>query len=275
MTLRAFLVAAMTVIAASTLPAAPGCAQPAAAANPVPEATILKAAELAYEREILRARAKGALDMNGRQAGIVRGVLQPIVANAGTLHPETANWSWAISVEVRDEPVAYCLPGGKILVSTGLVDRPGLTRAEVGAVLAHAIAHAIAGDDAKAAVARLVSDGRAGSPDPNRTILNLAEILTKVITEAPHGVEDERAADTRALELMARLGVDPRPAVDAWRKIARAGGATPPGFLALHTFWPARIGELEAQMPAMVALYEKALSERPAAATPRRTPRRR
>ena len=194
------------------------------------------------------------------------------------MHRETADWSWAVSVETRDEPVAYCLPGGKILVSTGLIDRTGLTPAELGAVLAHAIAHAMAGDDAEEAVARLVREGRAVSADPNRTLLNLAEILTKVITDVPHGVDDERATDTRALELMARLGQDPRPAVDAWRKIARAGGATPPGFLSLHPTWSERIGELEAQMPAMVALYETALREQPPpapSAPPPRTPRRR
>jgi hypothetical protein len=279
MTLRTFLAGALAVIAALTLPAAPCRAQSGAAdASPVPAATILKAAELAYTREILRARAKGALDSSGRHVAIVRGVLQPIVAKTGTLYRETADWSWAISVETRDEPVAYCLPGGKILVSTGLIDRPGLTPDELGAVLAHAIAHAIARDDAEEAVARLVREGRAVNADPNRTLLNLAEILAQVITDVPHDVNDERATDTRALELMARLGIDPRPAVDAWRKIARAGGATPPGFLSLHPTWSGRSGELEAQMPAMVALYEAALREQPPpvpSAPPQRTPRRR
>ncbi len=278
MTMRAFLVGALAAIAALTLPAAPGRAQTAAAAaGPVSAAMMLKAAELVYTRDLARASAEGTLDARGKHDHIVREVLNPVFASVSALYPQTADWSWAIAVETRDEPVAYCLPGGKVLVSTGLIDGPGLTRAELGAVLAHAIAHAIAGDDADAAVARLVRDGRAANVDPNRTLLNLVEALTTVITDAPHTVQNERATDTRALELMARLGLDPRPAVDAWRKIARAGGDKPPAFLPLHPTGPERISELEAQMPAMVALYETTLRERPPPAPPAqrsRTPRR-
>jgi Zn-dependent protease with chaperone function len=277
MTMRALLVGAIAAVAALALPAAPGHAQ-TGAADAIPAAIILNAAERVYSRDVQQAQAKGTLNASSRHVSMVRGVSLPIVAGVGTLHPETENWGWAVSVETREEPVAYCLPGGKILVSTGLVDRPGLTPAELGAVLAHAVAHALSGDDANAAVAHLAREGRAVNADRNRTMLSLAESLTKVINEVPHTVQEERAADTRALELMARLGLDPRPAVDAWRKIARAGGATPPGFLALHPIWSERIGEIEAQMPAMVALYEKTLRERPPpepAASPQRTPRRR
>jgi hypothetical protein len=133
MTMRAFLVGALAAIAALTLPVAPGDAQTGpAATGPVPAAMILNAAERVYSRDILQARAKGALNASSRHDSIVRGVLQPVVAGVGTLYPQTGNWSWAISVETRDEPVAYCLPGGKILVSTGLIDRPGLTPPRTG-----------------------------------------------------------------------------------------------------------------------------------------------
>ena len=278
MTLRTFLVGALAAIV-TALPSAPGHAQTATtAAAPISAATVVRAAERVYAQDLQAAMARGALDSSARHGSIIRGAAQPIVSGASSLYPEAAHWSWAVAVETRDEPVAYCLPGGKILVSTGLVDRTGLTPVELSAVLAHAVAHAISGDDANAAVSHLVREGHAANADPNRTLLYLTEALAKVIREVPHSVEEERAADTRTLELMARLGLDPRPAVDAWRKIVRAGGATPPGFLALHPPWRERIGEIEAQMPAMVALYETALRERPpppTVNTPRRTPRQR
>ena len=226
---------------------------------------VTRAAELAYTRDLARARASNALDADRGQLASLRRILQPLLVGAGTLRSETKRWRWAISVETRDEPVAYCLPGGKLLVSTGLIDRPKLTPAEQGAVLAHAIAHALAAHDADESLARLAREGDAGGADPNRAVAKLAEILAKLVGSEPHTIADERAADTLGLELMARSGLDPRVSVDAWRKIARAGGATPPGFLALHPTSSERFVEIEAQMPAMVTLYETTLRERPAA----------
>ena len=85
--------------------------------------------------------------------------------------------------------------------------------------------------DATEAAARL-ADMRE-SPDPNRRVLQLADILGKLVLDTPHDQATERAIDSLTLEFMARAGANPEPAVEAWRKIARAGGATPPGFLAL------------------------------------------
>lgn len=226
---------------------------------------ITRAAELAYARDLARARASAGLDIDRAQLAGLRRTLQPLLLGAGTLHPETKRWKWAISLETRNEPVAYCLPGGKILVSTALIERPKLTQAELGAVLAHAIAHALAGHDAGEALALLAREGGAGGADPNRAVVKLADILTRLVATESHGEADERIADALSLELMARSGVDPRVSIDAWHKIARSGGATPPGFLALHPTSAARFAELEARMPAMVALYETTLRNQPEA----------
>ena len=113
--------------------------------------------------------------------------------------------------------------------------------------MAHVIAHALTGRDAATAGARLASLKE--SPDPNRRVLQLADILGEMMTSEPRGKEQEREVDAIALELMARAGLDPEPTVEAWRKIARAGGAAPPGFLSLHPTWPGRLEELEALTP--------------------------
>ena len=260
---RTAIVLAFVAVFVCVVPAPTGRAQTdAAVVTPILMETVIRAAELAYTRDLARARASGALNADRGQLAGLRRILQPLLFGAGTLRSDAKNWNWAISVETRNEPVAYCLPGGRILVSTGFIERPKLTLAEQSALLAHAIAHALAGHDADEAMARLAREGGAASADPNRTVVRLADILAKVVAAEPHATADERTADTLALELMARSGVDPRASVDAWRKIARAGGATPPGFLALHPTWPERFAELEAQMPAMVALYETTLRER-------------
>jgi Zn-dependent protease with chaperone function len=260
MLIRMLLAAALAVAASAAYPAPPDAGERAAAS--VGTDIVLRAAEIAYSRDLARARAKGTLDVEQAQLRSLRVVLQPLLYTAGAVNGEAKAWRWAMSIETRADPVAYCLPGGKILVSTGLFDRTRLTLPEAGVVLAHAIAHALAGHDADEAVARYLREGGVMGADPNGAVARLAQIIAEITVSEPHEVAGERAADTLALELMARSGVDPRPSVDAWRKLTRAGGTVPPAFLALHPPWPERIGEIEAQLPRMVMLYETTLGER-------------
>jgi predicted Zn-dependent protease len=143
-----------------------------------------------------------------------------------------------------------------------------LTPDELGVLIGHAIAHALAGHDAKEAIARL--EKMRDSPDPNRRILQLADILSTLVFATPQDKATERATDSLALEYVARAGINPAASADAWRKVARAGGATPPAFLALHPVWSGRIEEIEAQTPAILPLYEQAKAEQ--ASRPRAPP---
>ena len=236
----------------------------------VDPAIMNQAGEIAYARELGRARASRTLDTNKEQLASARRMSTLLIAYASTMAPEAASWVWALHVETREEPVAYCFPGGKILLSTGLVDRTKLNPDELAVVLAHVIAHALAGDDAARAAAGLATMRE--TPDPNRRILQLADLLGKIVPSQPFDKDTEREADSVTLEFMARSGVNPEPAVEAWRKIARQGGATAPGFLALHPTWPGRIEAIEAQIPAILPLYEQARAEQ--AARPRRRPMR-
>jgi Zn-dependent protease with chaperone function len=234
---------------------------------PGPDSTaVMRAAEVLYVRTLEKARARNALDVDRGRLGEIRRAAAALVEPARTLRPESAAWAWSIHLETRDEPVAYCLPGGRILVSTGLFDRFSLSMPELAALLAHVVAHALAGEHAKEATAELARSGEAASADPNRAALVLAEALARTVGSLRHDAASEQAADALGLELMASGGLDPRPAIEAWHKIARGSSEPPPAFPALHPTSPERFGELDARMPAMVALYEKTLSERPAEA---------
>jgi predicted Zn-dependent protease len=245
------------VIAASCGPlAARGQQTPAPAATPE---MVNLAAEVLYSRELERARAKRALDTDRSKLRAVRRAALQLIDAAPQIAPDAARWSWVVDVETREEPIAYCLPGGKIMVSTALVDRLHLTPGELAVVIAHAIAHALTGQDAAEAIARVGT--MPDSPDPNRRILQLVDILSKLVFATPHDMATERSVDTLSLEYVARAGLDPEPAVEAWRKVARAGGTAPPSFLALHPVWRGRIEEIQAQIPAILPLYEQAKAE--------------
>ena len=226
---------------------------------------MLRAADLVYNRDAQRARAANSVDEYSETARRIQRIARKLILQANRANPNMP-LTLAITVENEALPVAYCLPGGKIIASNALVDRMRLTDDELAAVLAHAIGHAIAGHDADEAALRLARKPGGISADPNRTVLNLADILAELVHNQPHTADAERVADSISLDLLLRARIDPRAAPDAWLKVARAGGAVPPAFLVLNPTWPSRVDELSASIPAATAAYQAAIAP-PAAST--------
>jgi predicted Zn-dependent protease len=91
--------------------------------------------------------------------------------------------------------------------------------------------------------------------------LDLANTVASVTFQLPHSREQESEADTIGLELMARAGYDPHAAVSVWKKMLAAdksGG--PPQFLSTHPSPQTRIQDLQALIPRVMPLYERAKS---------------
>ena len=57
--------------------------------------------------------------------------------------PDAAKWNWQFNVEKTKELNAYCMPGGRIMVYSGLIDTLDLTDAELATVIGPRIAHAL------------------------------------------------------------------------------------------------------------------------------------
>ena len=244
------------------LAALPTAAQTAvatpAAADASEQALILRAAERVYTRELFRLSAAKTLNTDAAAVSRVRSAADPVIRRAGELRPGTGSWQWSANVETSAVPLLYCLPGGRILVSTGLLDRVRPNPGELSALLAHAIAHALDDRDGEEAVAELAQRGAAVDPDPNRVELALGESLLKRILDAPRQPAAEQRADALALEMVATSAQDPRVAPAAWRKVATLTDTRPPAFPALHPATEDRTAAMESLMPAMLAKYDEA-----------------
>ena len=268
-TLRGYGVAAVLLftaaIALAQTPETAAIAAPGAAVDP---ALMARAADLFYARELARARAAQTLNTDRGALGRAGRVGTRLVTRASTVAPAAAGWTWALSVETRAEPMAWGLPNGAIMISTGLIQQLTLTDAELAAILAHIIAHQLAGHDAREAATAYRRQREGTDPDANRAAVELAEILGQLIVSPHYDAAAEKAADTLALELLARSAVNPGAAVSAWRKVAQSGSANAPGLLALHPAPPERIADLEAEVPAWLPLYEKAAADAAAAKPP-------
>jgi predicted Zn-dependent protease len=174
------------------------------------------------------------------------------------------NWKWEVNVVRSDEIRMYCLPGGKIVIYSGLIDRLRLNDNELGMMIGHEIAHALrehARDRLGRQQAAQLSTGTIpplfGFADISSTPLGIGEqLLAMRYTPA-----DETEADVIGSEIASRAGYDPRAAVTLWKKIDARTRRTPNGFIWMHPFGAARVHDLMKRLPDMMPLYAKAIGK--------------
>jgi predicted Zn-dependent protease len=180
--------------------------------------------------------------------------------------PDTAqDYDWRVSVVDSPQVNAFCLPGGKIVVYTGIIP-VAQNEAGLATVMGHEIAHATARHGAQRVyqqqslqIALSGAQGALGdmSYDQQRAIMGLLGAGAQYGVALPFGRDHELEADQLGLRYMARAGYDPREAVAFWTRMMESGGEKPPEFMSTHPADATRIAQLEKLMPAAMAEYEK------------------
>lgn len=219
-------------------------------------------AKVAYDQEVTKARQAGALNKDKLVYDRVQRISQRLIPQTKVFRPDAATWNWEVNVQTSEDVNAYCMPGGKIMVYTGLIDAIKPTDAELAAVIGHEIAHALREHSrerlSRAYAEQLVLAGVAVATGGESTTMQLASQVSAVTFTLPHSREQEAEADRIGLELMARAGYDPSSAVTLWQKMSKAGGGGPPEFLSTHPSGESRIRDLEKNVPRVLPLYQAA-----------------
>jgi len=175
------------------------------------------------------------------------------------------DFQWKFVVIKNDkEANAFCLPGGKVAVYTGILpiaeDQAGLA-----VVMGHEIAHAIARHGAErmsqAQLAELGGQALAiglGGSASSAAILAAYGLGAQVGVLLPYGRTQESEADQIGLLLMAQAGYDPRVAFGFWQRMEQSssGKGGPPEFLSTHPGHGTRVQQIRAWMPEAMRLYE-------------------
>jgi len=178
---------------------------------------------------------------------------------AGNMYAPSREWKW--SVAVIDEPTlnAWCMPGGKMAIYTGIISKLKLTDDEIAQIMGHEISHALLGHGRERMSRAIAMQGgmTLGSIVAGRDLSVLAPVADVALT-LPNSREGESEADRYGIELAARAGYDPRAAVRLWEKMSAASGNGVPVFLSTHPSPTNRIQALNALVPQMMPLYEKA-----------------
>lgn len=219
-------------------------------------------AKVAYDQEVNKARAAGALNANKQDYERVQRISQRLIPQTKSFRPDAASWNWEVNVQSSEDVNAYCMPGGKIMVYTGLIDVVKPTDAELAAVIGHEIAHALREHSrerlSRAYAEQLVLAGVAVATGAEQSTMQLASQVSAVTFTLPHSREQEAEADRIGLELMARAGYDPNAAVTLWQKMSKASSGGPPEFLSTHPSGETRIRDLEKNVPRVLPLYQAA-----------------
>jgi predicted Zn-dependent protease len=228
----------------------------------VSEQEIDQAAQQAYAQQLEEARRAGKLNTDPALTQRVRKIAQRLIPVTSAFRPDAPGWQWEINTLQTDEMNAFAMPGGKIMVFSGLVNKLNLTDAELAAVLGHEISHALR-EHTRERVSRqyaqgIVLAGVAAVTGVGSSVADLANQVASVTFQLPQSREQESEADVMGLELMARAGYDPHAAVNVWEKMKSEEKSAPPQFLSTHPSAPNRIAELQAHIPKVLPLYEAA-----------------
>lgn len=178
---------------------------------------------------------------------------------------ERPQYRWEFHTIEKDAVNAFCLPGGKVAVYTGLLDIAE-TDAELAAVVGHEVAHALARhSNEKMSRARMVQVGQlaamvgvaaaSGSSQAAQAVgdgyagaMNMAVML-------PNSREMEYEADHIGLLLMAKAGYDPHAAIEFWQKMLKQSGGRKSDFMSTHPTEAKRIDALRGMLPEAMRYY--------------------
>lgn len=179
------------------------------------------------------------------------------------------NAQWEFVLFESKEANAFCLPGGKVGVYTGILP---ITQNEAGmaTVLAHEVAHAVARHGGERISEGLLiqfggavlSEAMKNNPERARSIvLGAYGIGSALGVVLPHSRRQELEADRLGLLYMARAGYDPREALEFWKRFgqyARQHGGQRIEFLSTHPVDSTRIAQIEQLLPQALAQYHAA-----------------
>ena len=228
----------------------------------VPAAQVEHSAAQQYAQMLAQAAEKNALGpKDNAQVVRLRTIARRIIPFTLEWNPRAKEWRWEVNLLGSNQINAFCMPGGKIAFYSGILQTLKLTDDEVAMVMGHEIAHALReharermGKNAATGIGANLIGQLFGLGQLGQTVTNYgAQLLTLEFSRS-----DESEADLVGMELAARAGYDPRAGVTLWQKMGAANKGAPPQWLSTHPSGKTRIADIEAHLPQVMPLYERA-----------------
>lgn len=230
----------------------------------VSSAEVNRSADKAYRETLREAQAKNRLNRDAVEVERVREIAKRLIPATGAFRSDAPGWRWEVNVLSSKELNAWCMPGGKIAVFSGLIEQLHVTDDELAAVMGHEIAHALrehgrekAGQAAGVGLAAAIGGALLGAyygvdPSIGQNVLGSVGDLAFM---RPNSRAMEQEADRVGVELAARAGYDPHAAITLWEKMGRVSGDQPPQWMSTHPSHESRIADLRGYADRVQPLY--------------------
>ncbi len=226
----------------------------------VPDAQMNSMGSAAYSEM----KTKVHTEVDTPMAKYIQCIARPIAAASNSGIPGD---QWEIRLFQDDTANAFALPGGKIGVHTGLL-KVAKTDSQLAAVLGHEVGHVIAKHGKERVSQGMLTQGglvvasaalgeQGGAK--NNALMAALGLGAQYGILLPFGRTQESEADLIGLDLMARVGFDPRESVQLWKNmIGDHGGKAPPEWMSTHPASENRIANLQAHFREAMPKYEAA-----------------
>ena len=230
----------------------------------LPASQVTSMSAQAYSQTIAEDQKKNTLNVNQAELDRVRTISNRLIAQVGVFRPDAVNWKWEVNVEKNDQLNAYCMPGGKIMVYSGMMEKLQATDDELAAVIGHEMSHALREHGrermSQAYVQQFGLQALAAvfTSSAGSAAVQAAGAGSQLFFALPNSRLQETEADRMGLELAARAGYNPDAAVTLWQKMTSMNKGAPPQFLSTHPASENRIADLKALAPKVRPLYEAA-----------------
>ncbi|MGH8106114.1 MAG: M48 family metallopeptidase [Arenimonas sp.] len=212
-------------------------------------------------------RAIAITEIAKRLVNVASSVEADLAAENNMASPKLAEtFEWSVAVLESPDANAFCLPGGKMAVYTGLIP---VTQNEnaMAVVMGHEIAHALLRHGSqRIAQQKLMQVGQMaagvaiGNMDPaqQQMVMSALGVGTQYGLALPFGRSHETQADEVGLMLAAAACFNPKEAVPLWERMSQLnGGQRPPEFASTHPDPTNRIAHLQSLMPKAEKYYAK------------------
>jgi predicted Zn-dependent protease len=229
----------------------------------VSEQEVNASAQKQYAQMMAEAQKKNALDRDAAQVARVKAITSRLVPQTAVFRPDAQKWAWEVHVLSLNDVNAWCMPGGKMAVYSGLIEKLQATDDELAAVMGHEISHALR-EHSRESISRQMATqtavGVAGAIlGVGQLGTSLGNMVADVTLNLPNSRTNEVEADRIGVELAARAGYNPNAAITLWEKMAKlSSGGQPPKWLSTHPSHEDRINDLKVYAQKVMPLYTAA-----------------
>lgn len=226
-----------------------------------------------YRATVAQAHRQGAVDTTSPTAQRIQQIFRKMLPYANAANRTGQAFNWEMVVFRSDELNAWAMPGGKMAMYTGIVEKLKLSDDEIAVIIGHEMTHALLEHSKKEAnrnvglgiLTQLGGSALTAYTGVDANLVGLGVNLASDLgVQKPFSRGAEREADIGGLRLMAQAGYNPQAALTVWHKMnaVENNNTVLNKIASTHPTNNARIKLIQDELPKVMPLYQQAIGRK-------------